>query len=311
MNLQHLDLNLAVFTQWIDDRLKIDWFDQNRRPLLTPDELKCFWRPFLYMRRIHDGRKYRDDVLPEDLILQVIENHVHLRLNMKFILQVICKMNFRSFPFDIQTCKLEFTNLPIFDYSFRWGPGSRFKQSVYTVSQFEVGHPVNSSRICPFELQTCLVLTFTLVRKVTPSIISIFAPSSIIVYMSVASFWIDPLAVPGRVTLIVTSLLALITQLLSLKQSSAPVSYVTALDIWFLTCITFVSLSLFEFAISYTMALKLASNDKRPSHEPTRGRNPVKKLDQSIDRFSQMFFPTSFILFKLIYFISFSLINYV
>lgn len=72
--------------------------------------------------------------------------------------------------------------------------------------------------------------------------------------VSFVSFWIDSQSVPGRISLIVTSLLALMTQLVSVRNTIPDVSYITALDVWFFACITFVSCALFEFAVCYTQS---------------------------------------------------------
>lgn len=86
------------------------------------------------------------------------------------------------------------------------------------------------------------------------ALITIFFPSALIVAVSFVSFWIDPQSVPGRISLIVTSLLALMTQLVSVRNTIPDVSYITALDVWFFACITFVASALFEFAVTYTQS---------------------------------------------------------
>ena len=89
--------------------------------------------------------------------------------------------------------------------------------------------------------------------------LSIYFPSTLIVVVSFVSFWLDPVtACPGRITLVVTSILALVTQLLSIRNRMVPVSYVTALDIWFFACLSMVSLCLFEFSLAYSAAQKVS-----------------------------------------------------
>ena len=212
--------------------------------------------------------------------------------------------------------------VPNYPYRFKWKSFHSFNPEGLKVSMFSVKQPKKYEENCYFTQQKCLILELTLVRKINPSIISIFIPSMIIVYMAFVSFWIDPLAVPGRVTLIVTSLLALITQLLSLRKESAPVSYLTALDVWFFTCLTLVSGSLFEFAIAYTDALKkktkqhvsnMLGNMNSCQEMLARKKSIKNKIasvfrPKSIDSFSRYFFPYSFLAFKFIYFISYCLI---
>ncbi|MCL4151404.1 UNVERIFIED_CONTAM: hypothetical protein GTU68_066211 [Idotea baltica] len=51
----------------------------------------------------------------------------------------------------------------------------------------------------------------------------------IIVAISWVSFWLDPTAIPGRVTLGVTTLLTLTTLAAGIRQTLPPVSYVKVL----------------------------------------------------------------------------------
>ena len=99
-----------------------------------------------------------------------------------------------------------------------------------------------------------LIIEFKFARRPVVALITIFFPSALIVAVSFVSFWIDPQSVPGRISLIVTSLLALMTQLVSVRNTIPDVSYITALDVWFFACITFVASALFEFAVSYTQS---------------------------------------------------------
>ena len=210
-------------------------------------------------------------------------------------------------------------------YAFQWKTLRPWRRRDLRISMFSLLPPKKSTSLWPTKGTSMhLNIDFVLIRKITPSIISIFSPSVTIVYMAFVSFWIDPLAVPGRVTIIVTSLLAIITQLLSLREATAPVSYVTALDIWFFTCLTLVSLTLFEFAISYTMASRESSRIPRnlinqPSYPGiqraisifTGHENEFKKklarISSNIDKFSRIFFPLIFVLFKILYFALFAL----
>lgn len=102
-----------------------------------------------------------------------------------------------------------------------------------------------------------LKLTFKFQRKIATALIAVYFPSTLIVLISFVSFWVDSLAVPGRITLVITSLLALMTQLVAVRDKATPVSYVTAMDIWFFACLAFVSGALFEFALSYNFAVQV------------------------------------------------------
>jgi len=63
------------------------------------------------------------------------------------------------------------------------------------------------------------------------------------------SFWIDYKAVPARVSLGVTTLLAMSTTQASINSSLPPVAYTKAIDVWSGVCVTFVFGALLEYAL--------------------------------------------------------------
>ncbi|GIY50314.1 gamma-aminobutyric acid receptor subunit beta-1 [Caerostris darwini] len=59
---------------------------------------------------------------------------------------------------------------------------------------------------------TYLYLNITLIRRLTGSIVNMYAPSTLIVVVSWVTFWLSLEAAPARVALSITSLLTLCTQ---------------------------------------------------------------------------------------------------
>ena len=98
---------------------------------------------------------------------------------------------------------------------------------------------------------TFLVLKFKFTRRLTGAIFNVYVPSTLVVLLSWISFWVDVEAVPARVTLGVTSLLTLTTQIVQVHGSLPPISYLTALDIWLFGCLIGVFSVLVEFAFAY------------------------------------------------------------
>lgn len=70
-----------------------------------------------------------------------------------------------------------------------------------------------------------------------------------LVIVSWVSFWLDPNAIPARVSLGVTTLLTMATQISGINASLPPVSYIKAVDVWTECCLTFVFGALLEFAL--------------------------------------------------------------
>ena len=70
-----------------------------------------------------------------------------------------------------------------------------------------------------------------------------------LVIVSWVSFWLDPKSIPARVSLGVTTLLTMATQISGINASLPPVSYIKAIDVWTESCLTFVFGALLEFAL--------------------------------------------------------------
>ena len=70
-----------------------------------------------------------------------------------------------------------------------------------------------------------------------------------IVLVSWFSFWLDYKAVPARVALGVTTLLAMSTTMGSIQRSLPPVAYTKAVDVWSGVCVFFVFSALLEYAL--------------------------------------------------------------
>ncbi|XP_022236099.1 glycine receptor subunit alpha-3-like [Limulus polyphemus] len=96
---------------------------------------------------------------------------------------------------------------------------------------------------------SCLAVMFILERQISHHLMQVFAPSALIVMLSWFSFWIGIDAIPGRVTLVVTSLLSLFTQFSGIRGGLPPASYINGIDIWMATCMLFVFCSFAEFVL--------------------------------------------------------------
>jgi hypothetical protein len=111
-------------------------------------------------------------------------------------------------------------------------------------------------------LKADLVMT----RKVGFYFLQVFVPSVLLVVLSWVSFWVDPDAVPARVSLGVTCVLTMTTQSSGIQQSLPPVSYVKAIDIWMLVCLLFVFAALLEFAYVNVLKRKKPKKSTNPGY---------------------------------------------
>ena len=86
-------------------------------------------------------------------------------------------------------------------------------------------------------------------REFSYYLIQIYIPCCMLVIVSWVSFWLDPNAIPARVSLGVTTLLTMATSISGINSSLPPVSYTKAIDVWTGVCLTFVFGALLEFAL--------------------------------------------------------------
>ena len=83
---------------------------------------------------------------------------------------------------------------------------------------------------------SCLKVELILKREFSYYLITIYVPCCMLVIVSWVSFWLDPNAVPARVSLGVTTLLTMSTQTASINNSLPPVAYTKAIDVWTGAC---------------------------------------------------------------------------
>ena len=96
---------------------------------------------------------------------------------------------------------------------------------------------------------SCLLVKIVIARELSFYILTIYIPCFMIVLVSWFSFWLDYKAVPARVALGVTTLLAMSTTQASIQNSLPPVAYTKAIDVWSGVCVVFVFSALLEYAL--------------------------------------------------------------
>ncbi|KAI1289713.1 Glutamate-gated chloride channel [Halotydeus destructor] len=129
--------------------------------------------------------------------------------SIRLSLVLACPMDLKYYPLDIQTCSIRMAS---WEYS-------------------------------------CLMVNLIFKREFSYYLIQIYIPCCMLVIVSWVSFWLDPNAIPARVSLGVTTLLTMATQISGINASLPPVSYTKAIDVWTGVCLTFVFGALLEFAL--------------------------------------------------------------
>ena len=153
-------------------------------------------------------------------------------------------------------------------------------------------------------------------REIGHHLVQTFVPSFLVVALSWFSFWLGLEAIPGRVTLLVTSLLTITTLFTGIKEGLPPVAYVkVSLSVSlcvrvFDIVIVFIALSCFPFCPSFFLYVFLSHIFFSLSHLPFQS---ISLSITTCSPFSHSYItsPSLYILFtiSLSYSLSFPLIS--
>ena len=138
-------------------------------------------------------------------------------------------------------------------------------------------------------------------------VLNYYAPSLIFVITSWTSFLVPPTIVPGRMSLLITTLLVLVNFYGTVIENQPPSQEPTAIVIWTICCAMFVFGALLAYAVLLYKLYKMKSQTRRYKKKPQRGqdeddeKSPDEKDLAVYDKFFLVTFPLLFCLFNLIY----------
>ena len=145
--------------------------------------------------------------------------------------------------------------------------------------------------------------------------INFYFPSLIFVLVSWISFSIPPEVIPGRMALLITTLLVLVNLFGTVIQTGHS-RFLTSLDIWMVACIIFVCGALFSYAFLLCQGAKKKINSspsvkpvesinngfrKLPEERPYNSYQKNNSVTENWDRNCLIIFPIAFLLLNLSY----------
>ncbi|KAK8769283.1 hypothetical protein V5799_014252, partial [Amblyomma americanum] len=280
---QFVEVDVFLHEQWHDWRLRNRVLE---KIVVDPRWHPDIWTPEVYFKNSADGRLDRV-IFPYAYI--TLKPSGDLFMAARVSLKLACNMDLTRFPHDNQLCDMQLSSLvhPREQMTLNW-TSFRITKNL-SLSQFKAIYVGHGDCTKSFDVGTfsCLYGRVELRRRAGFYLINKYAPSTIIVFMSFAAFWMPCEALPARVTLSVTSLLSLVT---AQYQASMPgVSYVVAMNVWMIVSILFVFLGLVETALIVACTA---------GHKKGTGRWPKPVL---VDWVARLLFPAAFLLHALIY----------
>jgi len=249
---------ITLRQQWNDKRLRFkDKLEQlgvedDKIRYLTMTDASKVWMPDTFFRNEKIGRFH--SILTPNLYVRVFPNG-NVLYSIRVSLICTCGMYLALFPFDEQTCNLDVASYGWakndLEYMWKGADALQFAGNLSLPGGFKMAN--SSSKYCDVVTATgtysCLRVDLVFARELSFYIVTIYVPCFMIVVVSWFSFWLDYKAVPARVGLGVTSLLAMSTTMASIQKSLPPVAYTKAVDVWSGVCVFFVFSALLEYAL--------------------------------------------------------------
>ena len=130
-------------------------------------------------------------------------------LSFSFQLNLFCQLNFRTYPFDVQTCfiKLESRGHTEDELVLVWQNDNpfqnsdRFQLSGFSLLDYELYNESVFVDLLEGEKVSMVKVALHLKRNWYHFLLDVYLPSGLFVTMSWLSFWLEISAAPARVTL--------------------------------------------------------------------------------------------------------------
>ncbi|XP_076333352.1 gamma-aminobutyric acid receptor subunit pi-like [Tachypleus tridentatus] len=342
---ENMDFTLHTYIVeiWKDPRLYTDKMRRAWSSAIIPRPfMKMIWKPDLVFESTKNDYLFQYSV--ENSFMKLILNNSLYRSS-RYMCKVTCPIELYNYPLDTQTCSFKASMLYSNDkiVKLKWfgeedspfkhfGSSVRFANKIKSL-QFKIADPVAHVVVQEWLSGnfTYLMVNFTFIRRLTGSVINTYFPSGVIVILSWVSFWLDVDAAPARVALGITSMLTLVTQAIQSRNKLPSVDYMMAIDVWLFFCIIMVFGSLLEYAVAYQRKIKnnktsaicrpvvpqivmIDNLEKNVKDAATSTRTLTKDVrvavvfninENSVDKFAKVVFPIIFLLFCVIYWVSY------
>ena len=307
-------VQLTFRSQWNDNRLMFDDMKGQIRYLQLTDTRKI-WTPDYFFYNEKQGHFH--SMIKPNVLIRIYPNGAIL-YSTRISLVLSCPMDLKYYPFDTQMCSIKIASYGYTteDLVLLWKESDPVQVTKnlnlprFTLQKYNTSYCTSRTNTGEY---SCLRLDFQLKRESSNYIMQIYIPCIMLVIISWLSFWLDPDAISGRVFLEVTTLLLMTVLISGFNSSVAPVSYTKAVDVWTGVCLTFVFGALLEFVLVNYISQCHANQDAlNQQQEQTNLMNSLRKRllfkfparSKRIDVISRILFPSMFVLFNLVYWIT-------
>jgi len=258
-----------IIHEWLDQRLA----RKNHHTVIRTDASN-FWVPDTYClncRKTTIGENSRQ-------LIRVDEDG-STYLSQLSQLYASCIMNLERFPFDVQTCKIQFGSYSLNNsyINLYWSKEVTLEHMV--LDQFTVrNRSKTTSRIVTYQQGNFTVLEAELYfeRQMGFYVMQFMVPSICLVFLSWITLFMSPEDVGNRVAIGVTLILTMIFMLGYVNNNLPKVAYVKAIDLFLLVSLIMIIVSVLESAVLYWIQHKEIKKIMKKSQK--------KDLESSLSR---------------------------
>ncbi|KAM3716103.1 Serotonin-gated chloride channel [Dirofilaria immitis] len=272
-----------LFTQlWNDQSLSFANYTACRRNITM--ESKFITRIWTPNTCIINAKRTTIHASPTDNIMVILYENGTIWANYRMSVKVPCDLDLRTFPFDNQFCTLRFESYSHNkdEVMLQWMKNAITLMKPVQLPDFELVHyRINNETVLyPNGYWDQLQVIFTFKRRYGFYILQAYIPTYLTIIVSWVGFCMEPKALPARTTVGVSSLLALTFQFGNILKNLPRVSYIKAMDVWMLGCITFVFCTIVELAFVCLITRCFDGNLKKQITRKQR-RQRKKRNEQS------------------------------
>ena len=341
---QTISMDLNVKMKWYEPRIEINFtqakaimqitnIDNEDHITMPLKYFKKFWIPD---SEIYHIKKFETISILTPTASFRVNKEKRLRYVARANVVLSCKMDFERYPFDSQKCEfrhgsfynpMEIVNCTSETFHYE----DRQRRLQYDIQISELPQKLHAWESEGRLWATCGFM-IELKRKKIQILFQVYFTSTLLVVISWVSFIIDPNVIPGRMGLLVTVFLMLITVFMGVKlHAPASSGFLNAADEFLVVCIAEIFFAFLEYAFvlhfnkyESEKFLRLSTGIKSQSSDgltQSPAKNKVLQLVYGwikelqtptspnrynmLDRLSIFLFPFSFILFGIAYFISY------
>ncbi|KAH9405328.1 hypothetical protein TYRP_001175 [Tyrophagus putrescentiae] len=283
-------IEFSIRHYWNDHRLKFDVKHNISEISVEESFAHKLWLPDTFFG---DSKqlKVHKTVFTDDTTLLRLHSNGDIVYSTKVSMKASCSMDLRYFPVDQQKCSLDFGSFgkTTDEVIYQWKNETpvEFSKEIELPSFLLIGYNKhNGTETTSLGEFSKLYLEFVIARYIDFYLSQVYIPAALVVIISWVPFWLNRDS-QARVALGVTTVLTMTTLTTTLNSDFPKISHLTALDVYLFVCFAQVFLSLIEYATIGYFDVKVERREEKMQ---------MKQLGEA-----EAVFPTSFILFVVVY----------